>query len=228
MEFSKRIAESLNLSEEDINLATLIGLLHDIGRFEQCKIAHSYNDLKSGIDHANLAVKVLFEENKILDFLPETREFDGIIKTAVEQHNKFAIKDGITERENLHSKIIRDADKIDILNIHTMATEEYNPVIIAKNSGFELNSNISPEILDALFENKQVDRSHIKYFLDWYINTITFLFDVNYSESFKIIKSKGFIEKTIEEGIKIVPERKDLLIKIEKHMEKYIDERIEN
>ena len=29
------IAENLNLSKEDIDLAWLIGLLHDIGRFEQ-------------------------------------------------------------------------------------------------------------------------------------------------------------------------------------------------
>ena len=34
---SKRIAIALNLNEEDINLAELIGLLHDIGRFEQIK-----------------------------------------------------------------------------------------------------------------------------------------------------------------------------------------------
>ena len=34
-ENSKKIATDLNLSEEDIVLAELIGLLHDIGRFEQ-------------------------------------------------------------------------------------------------------------------------------------------------------------------------------------------------
>ena len=35
MEVSKKIAEKLNLSKEEIQLATLIGLLHDIARFEQ-------------------------------------------------------------------------------------------------------------------------------------------------------------------------------------------------
>jgi putative nucleotidyltransferase with HDIG domain len=226
MEVSIKIAESLNLSEEDVSLAGLIGLLHDIGRFEQNRIAHTYNDLKSGIDHANLGVKILFEENKILEFLPETRIFDQIIKIAVGQHNKFAIEEGLTERENLHSKIIRDADKIDILNIHTMPGE--NTVIIAKNNGYEINSDMNEKLIEALFENKQLDRSYINSFLDWYINTITFLFDVNYSESFKIIKNAGYIDKAIDEAIRLVPEREELLLKIKEHVNEYMLQRIEN
>ena len=37
-ENSKQIAKSLNLNEEEQKLAELIGLLHDIGRFEQIRI----------------------------------------------------------------------------------------------------------------------------------------------------------------------------------------------
>lgn len=37
---SKIIASSLKLTDDEIDLATLIGLLHDIGRFEQQRIAH--------------------------------------------------------------------------------------------------------------------------------------------------------------------------------------------
>jgi putative nucleotidyltransferase with HDIG domain len=35
---ARNIAEKLKLSKEDIELAELIGLLHDIGRFEELKI----------------------------------------------------------------------------------------------------------------------------------------------------------------------------------------------
>ena len=44
MELCKIIAENLNLDVEDIKLAELIGLLHDIGRFEQMKVYNTFND----------------------------------------------------------------------------------------------------------------------------------------------------------------------------------------
>ena len=39
---AKNTAKYLKLSEEDILLAELIGLLHDIGRFEQIKRYHTF------------------------------------------------------------------------------------------------------------------------------------------------------------------------------------------
>jgi len=45
-ELSRKIAISLNLSQEDIQLAELIGLLHDIGRFEQIKRYNTFIDNK--------------------------------------------------------------------------------------------------------------------------------------------------------------------------------------
>ena len=118
-ENSKLIAESLKLNEEESALATLIGLLHDIGRFEQQRIAKSYNDLKTGIDHASMGVKVLFEDEKIKDFIPDTREYDQTIKNAIEYHNKFKVPDELSEKDKMFCKIIRDADKLDILEIRS-------------------------------------------------------------------------------------------------------------
>ena len=59
MNLSKKYATILGFSKEDIELATLIGLLHDIGRFEQISVYHTFNDSKI-IDHALYGVKVLF------------------------------------------------------------------------------------------------------------------------------------------------------------------------
>ena len=42
-EYSRQIAERLNLPDEDRELAQLIGLLHDIGRFEQLKRFDSFD-----------------------------------------------------------------------------------------------------------------------------------------------------------------------------------------
>ena len=111
-ELSKRLATMLNLSEEDILLAELIGLLHDIGRFEQIKNYHTFLD-KESIDHAEYGNKILFEDDLIRNFITEDK-YDEIIKTAISNHNKPCISNDLTNYERLHAMIIRDADKTDI------------------------------------------------------------------------------------------------------------------
>ena len=75
---SRELAEELNLNEEDTDLAELIGLLHDIGRFEQARIYNTFNDRES-FNHAELSVKVLFEEHLIDKFNVEEK-YKKIIK----------------------------------------------------------------------------------------------------------------------------------------------------
>ena len=57
------LASSLNFNEEDTYIIKTIGLLHDIGRFEQLKLTGSYNDTE--FDHAAYGAMVLFKENLI-------------------------------------------------------------------------------------------------------------------------------------------------------------------
>ena len=64
----ERIAVSEKLSQEDISLAWLCGMLHDIGRFEQLKNYGTFIDADS-IDHALLGAEILLDEGKIQDYL---------------------------------------------------------------------------------------------------------------------------------------------------------------
>ena len=99
------------ISEEDKELALLIALLHDIGRFEQLKKYNSYDD--NIMDHAKFGVQVLFEEGKIRDFI-ETDKYDEIIREAIYWHSAYQLPEMKDERILLHCKLIRDADKLDI------------------------------------------------------------------------------------------------------------------
>ena len=77
IEVADKIAKSLELSNEDVQLAKLIALLHDIGRFEQLKIYDTFSD-KDSIDHADFGVDVLFKNNLIRNFIKENT-FDNIL-----------------------------------------------------------------------------------------------------------------------------------------------------
>ena len=58
---AEALARRMHLSAEDTDLARLIALLHDIGRFEQLK---RYDSFEPGtMDHAAYGVKVLFDES---------------------------------------------------------------------------------------------------------------------------------------------------------------------
>ena len=114
-DYSKEIAKSLNLNEEQIKLAYIIGILHDIGRFKQILLTGTYSD-KGGVNHTDMGLKILFDENMITEFV-ENREYDEIIKNAIANHSLFKINDGLDEETLMFSKIIRDADKLDIFRI---------------------------------------------------------------------------------------------------------------
>ena len=105
MECSKKIAEDMKLPAEDCELAQLIGLLHDIGRFEQLKC---YNSFEPGtMDHAAFGVKILFEERLIRRFVEEDK-WDEIIKTAIGHHSDYCLK-GIKQIRNEMNLYIQNA-----------------------------------------------------------------------------------------------------------------------
>ena len=113
MERCEEIAKALNLNEEQTELACLIGLINDIGRFEQYTRNVAYlNEML--LDHAKLGVDILFKKGLIRKFI-EDEKYDKIIELAIVNHNKYKIPEGLNKEELLFSKIIRDADKLDIL-----------------------------------------------------------------------------------------------------------------
>lgn len=222
MEISKILATKLNLSKEDVDLATLIGLLHDIGRFEQAKQTDSYSDCK-GTDHAEIGVKVLFDNNMIRDFLPNDIKYDTVIKLAVREHNKLEISEGISEKEELFCKLIRDADKLENLETFMTANIEergrYNSLDIKTDE-------ISNEVLEDFYNNKLISIDHIKTALDLSMKVLAFIFDLNYDVSFKIINEKKYINKIIDNIEEFKPSRKDELEAVRKFSNKYIAEKI--
>lgn len=101
VECSRKIAEGLKLSEEDCKLAQIIGLLHDIGRFEQLKCYDSFEP--ETMNHAAYGVKILFEEGMIRRFVKEDK-WDGIIKMAIARHSDYSLQGITDERELLAMK----------------------------------------------------------------------------------------------------------------------------
>ena len=124
----ERIAVSEKLSQEDISLAWLCGMLHDIGRFEQIKNYGTFIDADS-IDHALLGAEILFDEGKIQDYLEQpSDELCAFLRRVISCHSAYRVPKDYDERTKLFADILRDADKIDILkvNVEVPLEEIYN------------------------------------------------------------------------------------------------------
>ena len=139
-----RIAQSLALPPEDVDLAWLSGILHDVGRFEQLRRYNTFIDAQS-VSHAALSVAVLFDEGRIRDYLDDAGA-DALLRTAVEWHSAFRLPEALDDRTRLFCQILRDADKIDILrvNVETPMEEIYNVSTAALR-----RSPVTPAVLDA-------------------------------------------------------------------------------
>lgn len=178
MEISKELATSLHLNTEQIELATLIGLLHDIGRFYQIEKIQSFNDQK--LDHSDYGVMYLFKEGHIRDFI-KIDYYDEIIKKAVQYHNDIELKDHLTKEEELFCKIIRDANKIDIYRVYV---EEFQHTWS--------HSEITTSVLKSFQDKKLISLQEKKTKSDTVMIVLAFLYDMNFPESFDILKEKGY------------------------------------
>ena len=190
MEISKKIATNMGLENEKIELATLIGLLHDIGRFEQFKIYQTYSDLES-IDHGDLGADILKQNNFIRNFIKEAK-YDEIILKSVQNHNKYKIADDLNKEEKLFCKIVRDADKIDIL---------YEAIEIFWKKGREeiQNDLISDKVYDEFLNKKLIkkDKNMKKNGIDKLVLMLAFVFDINFHESLEILKKEDYLNKIL-------------------------------
>ena len=183
------IAILLGLDQEKINLAKLIGLLHDIARFEQYTIYGTYDDISS-IDHGDLAVEILKKDDYIRKYI-NTDEYDEIILKAIKYHNKYSIGDDVDEEEKLFCEIIRDADKLDIF--HIKANENF----VSQKEEIE-KEVITKETFEQFVKKEVVDRKNVKNNLDRIIVLIAFIYDFNFMESYRIVKENNYIDKVID------------------------------
>lgn len=214
----QRIAESLGLSEPDVDIAWLLGMLHDIGRFEQIRRFGTFNDVQS-VDHAEFGADLLFKEGLIRKFAEgyyeecelarsgneeaeqmiknnEHHNKDtGLLEMAIRQHNKYRVKEDLTERQRMFCDILRDADKVDIFKVNADIPME----IIYDVTTEELkNGVITKEVLESFYKKETVLKSVRRSAVDHIVGHISLLFELVYKESYRQAREQGYVYKLLD------------------------------
>jgi len=223
VENARMIATKLGLSQDDINLAELIALLHDIGRFEELAFLKQFDSVK--FDHASYGVKMLFEDNMIRDFIDDDN-YDEIIKVAIDNHSRLSIQDGLDDRTLLHAKIIRDADKLD--NFRVKKEEKIEAIFPGKikNKVDMENSKLSNKVYETVKKEKCVDIRDRNTILDYWVCVLAFIFDLNFKESYEIVKDNDYVNILINRFNYNDLETKMKMEEIRKLMNNFINRKI--
>lgn len=188
-----RIADDLGLTGDDREIAWLLGMLHDVGRFEQIKRYGTFNDAMS-VDHAQFGADLLFNEGLLEEYVPGLLKDEErpLIELAIRQHNVYRLPEDLTEREAVFCKIIRDADKIDIfkVNIDTPMEEIYDVTTEELKGGV-----ISDEVLKAFDEEHCILKSIRKTAVDHLVGHVSLAYELEFPISLKLAVEQGYIEQ---------------------------------
>ena len=195
------VAREQNWSTEDIDLAWLCGLLHDMGRFEQLRRWDTFKDAES-MSHAALGVEVLFGENpadapaatSIRDFI-ETDEYDKLIHASIAYHSDFRLPEELDERTRRFCDIVRDGDKVDIMR--TIADSTVDTILKVDEKTF-LASHFSSPTLAAFDERRCVSRDEREEPADFLVGLICFMFELVYPASRALAREQGDIYRLLD------------------------------
>jgi hypothetical protein len=197
------IGMQLGLNDDELRLAEIIALLHDTGRFEQISRYQTFMDSKS-VDHAELGIKILKHFEVLKPFEDALKE---LVFCAIRNHSKPSLAADENENCMFYSELIRDADKLDILNV---VTEYYHGKGGGENGAIVLNlpdtPGISEEVYGNLMKKGIVDLKHVKNLNDFKLLQAGWILDINFQPARDIIGQRRYIEMIRE----VLPASKEI------------------
>ncbi len=186
------IAISEGLTGGQIRLAGIMALFHDIGRFKQYTIYRTFVDRKSE-NHALLGLQEL-KKNNVLNILEHDDR--SLILTAIANHNRKEILPDTTGKALFYSRLLRDADKIDIWRV---VIDYYEDPEAEPNKALQLDLPDTPEytfaILREVENGKSIRMEDMITLNDFKLLQASWIFDLSYMRSFEIVKKRHYIER---------------------------------
>jgi hypothetical protein len=184
-----RIGSSLSFNTEQLAFVEIIAWLHDIGRFEQFDRYRTFADAESE-NHSELAIQVIERLGLLKHVVRNAKE---VIYRSIFNHNIPLVPENEPESIDFYSRMLRDADKLDIwrltleMNIfHTIKKEEMPSV-------YDI-----PENLSACFiEEKIITLDKVQSFFDSILFRLSWIYDLNFRYTFNQVVERKIAERLI-------------------------------
>jgi len=178
---------ALGMNTEQLAFVEIIALLHDIGRFEQFERYRTFSDAESE-NHAKIALRIIDSKGLLKGIEPQIQK---IILHTILNHNHPIVPDNESSLIDFYSRLLRDADKLDIWRI---AIETY--------IFYKINTESLPdmyEVPDALFEcfeqNRIITLEMVDSFYDSILFRLGWIFDINLTYTLKSANERNIFNK---------------------------------
>jgi len=192
VDYANQIGRWLALPSEQMQLAEIAALLHDIGRFKQYQTYRTFNDGLS-VNHAQLGLEIL-EEVNILTLAGLSLGQQNLVKQAVLYHNRRQLPENIEDDCLLLAKMTRDADKLDIFAMLVTDNKEHQ---IPQSPELSSTLAYSTTVIEELLQGHLIKPKDITTSADLMLFRLSWLYDINFTYSFSYILQERYIEKLI-------------------------------
>jgi HD domain len=192
-----RLAEHLPMTRDQRELAGLIALLHDVGRFEQLARYSTINDARSE-NHAVLGLKVLHRQGVLAQLGPWSRR---VVGTAIGTHNHIELRRAVREGPfvSFYAQLLRDADKLDIwrvfIEMDRTGSEAMRRKIFADLPELE---GVSLGVAEAVAAGRRVEAGALRGRNDVRLMVLSWAFDLNFKRAREVVRQRGYLEAVAE------------------------------
>lgn len=121
--------------------------------------------------------------------------FDQLIRVAIAKHSDFKLEAIEDERTLLHARLIRDADKLDNCRVKL---EESMETLLDMDEKTVGASPISPKVWESCKAEESVLSADRKTGMDYWMSYLALYFDINFPETYQIIKEQDYIRRIAE------------------------------
>ncbi|MFN2352785.1 MAG: HD domain-containing protein, partial [Kiritimatiellia bacterium] len=187
-EHSQRVAEDmrsmsaeLGWAESVVFAATALGLLHDLGRFEQYRRYQTFRDADS-VDHGALGAMILEDTGWLKNYPAQLR---SQLIYGIRMHNARFLPDGAGPESGALLRLVRDADKLDIYLVLYEAWRDgqalREPDVF---HNVDIHGPPSAAVLDDLRARRIVCHGNVRSLADFFLTQLSWVYDLNYSAAY--------------------------------------------
>ena len=194
LKISAQIIGNLRPPEDLADAILLAALYHDFGRFAQYLKYKTFLD-RNSVNHGTLGAQEMVRHKLPLEAPSGLR---SIILGGVAVHNRLSLPENLPDKLNLLARVVRDADKIDIMRImdeHFNRPENSDPVVTLHLQ--DRPDTFTASILNTVLQGQTPSYDDLRLVNDFKILLASWLHTLNFPISREILLRSGRLESII-------------------------------